>query len=383
MFRRAAALAIALCCASARAAVVVRLVHGGEWDVAGAAVRKTLSSAAFKSAARGRYTVEFSTESPVPGSSGAATLGLPAVFAADGSGRAFFAMENVPASATAEAIIAAVSEADAERKAQEARGFKTAERCGEALFAMEKYAGGPARVISENFRSDIFEELKRLDPADETGWQRRFTMGDGLAIVERATKFREDGDMAGGEAFLEKEIKGKPRRHLTREQQQALLMAQFALWREDEAKKNRMLNLLSRIAEAGEDTFWGTAALGWLNILGHPPLSVYWGWRKGDFAPPRFDVTVKFGVRRAFALEGDYAVEFDPDGSGALAVEEVVLMSGDREIASAKGPAPSFSLPRDKAGAATSMRVRGRAAADTSGRITVVRRILRPRKAAK
>lgn len=377
-------LAMASLCASAGAAGTVRLVHGGGWDTAGAAVRKTLGSSAFKSAAKGRYVAEFVEESPSPGQSGAgSSLRLPALFALDEKGRAFLVIEGVPHSMTADEIVAAVSEADAVRREQEAKGLKTADRCGEMLLAMERYANGPSRVVSAAFRSDVFEELKRLDPSDETGWQRHFTMGDGLSIVERATKFRTDGDMAGGAAFLEEEIKRKPRRHLTREQQQALLMAQFALWREDESKRPEMVKLLSRIAAAGEDTFWGTAALGWLNILGSPPLSVYWGWRKGDFAPPRFDTTVKYGVAKTFSLPGDYEVRFTPSGAGDVAVEGVSLAAGDAEVASAKKAPFVLSVSPEAAGRITSMRVRGRAGADTAGAIVVRRRVLRPRKDAR
>ena len=378
-------IAIAACVAAssaANAAAKVRLVYGRDWDRAGQAVKATMSSSAFKTAARGRYVAEFVDEAGSPDSMNLGSLKLPAIFVIDSKDRCFFVFENVPKTVTAEYLVKKIAAVDRKREEIEAKGTDTADRCGELLQSMERFVGGPSRVIKAGFYADVFEKLKKLDPGDESGWQRHFTMGDGIDIVAKATEFRENGDIQGGAKFIEAEKK-KPRRRLTREQQQALLMAQFALYRDDQSKRAENIKFLSRIAEAGEGTFWGTAALGWMNILGAPPLSVYWGWHRGDFAPPRFAATVRYGVANAFAQPGDYTIAFEPEGGGSVNVESVTLKAGDEEVATLKKPPFAFKVTRELAGRIGSMTVRGTTGTDGAGAIRVVRQVLRPRKTVK
>ncbi len=388
---------------AADAASTVRLVHGGDWDVAGRSVKRTLTGSKFKSESKGRYVVECVEENGDMQKENLGSWMLPAVFLISEKGNCYFVLDNVEAGASAERLAAIFNKADDVREAAEKKGFETADDCGAFLYRMERYVGGPRRIVSKGFYEDVFEKLKQLDPSDETGWQRHFTLGlehdrntkaDGLELVIKANAFREKKEFDAGAAFIEAEKK-KPRKHLTKEQIQGILMAQFALWRDDPSKKDELDALLAKVAAYDETTLWGTAALGWLNIRGKPPLSVYWGWHDGDFKG-RFSTRVKYGVDWAFPLAGRYLVKFKNKGGSPVKVDSITLYAGkgkgEEAILTLKDPEAAggeytfeCKIPRKHRGRIFSMLVKGEAPENgvSSGEISIERQVLRPRKESK
>lgn len=400
-----AGLGVALC-AWPSFGTTVRLVYGKNWQRAGRDVAKTLQSQAWKSLAKSAYQVELVDEEDRPDNS--KNLGsrkLPCIFVLDDRSRCYCVIDNVPYQASAEWIFRQVSRVTAKRAEIEKKyGTDTAEGCGQLMFAMERYVGGPKRVISKGFYDDIYAKLRQLDPEDKTGWLRHFTMpftdhegrartcsnSDGLEIVEEATWYRKNGKVYDGEKFVEEQRK-LPAKHLTLEQKQSLLMAKFALYAPDDMnrpwtseKKGEMTALLKRIAEAGEETLWGTAAVGWLAspAFGEPPLSTYWGWRKGDFPAGKFSTEVKYGVTHAFPLPGDYTIEFERTSGAQVTVESVTLYRGKEEVETLKPPF-EVKIDRAHAGKLTKMVVHGTSGGESEGRINIARKVLKPRKEAK
>ena len=393
---------------AADAASKVRLIYGEDWSPAGRAVKKTLLSSAFRTATQGRFSVELINEKYGEGEAreNLGSTKLPAIFVISERGNCYFAYENVPYDITAEKLAKYLDKADRIRQEAERQSLVSVDELGTFLQKMEKYVGGPRRVISKGFYDDIYAKLKKADPEDKEGWQRHFEMwymdggkrqscrhSDGLEIVERANAYREKNETSLGTAFINEEF-SKPRKHLTKEQTQSLLMAKFALYREDASRTEEMNKLLQKVAQAGETTFWGTCAMGWLNWRKVPLLSVYFGWRKGDFKGSRFATDVVYGVQYSFNKVGHYTIAFDKDGgsSGQLKIESIELKAGDEVVATLKTPAYElnrtsfeYDLKRENRGRITSITVKGQAddGAGTSGKILIKRQVLRPRKAAK
>jgi len=399
----------AFAAADAFAAAKVRLVYGESWSPAGRAVKATLAGGEFKSAAKGKYVVELVDEEG--GKQDALNIGtyrMPAIFLVSESGNCFFVFENVPQDVTAKYLLRYFDRANDIRLDYEKAGWNTADDCGEFLSKMERFVGGPRRVISQGFYDDVYAKLKKLDPDDKTGWQRHFTMAytghdgkvrecknsDGYEIVEEATWYRKEGHVSDGEAFLTKLQKELPTKRLTLEQKQSLLMARFALYREDPERRHEMVALLKRVAEANEDTLWGTAALGYLKIYNEPPLSTYWGWHQGDFKGPKLNATVKYGMKHSFRTPGKYTIRFcrDVNASDVPRIESVTLFAGDEEVAVLNKPKVEglvtsfdFDLKREWRGRLTTMVVKGTAGPEgnSNGDIEIKRVVLRPRKEGK
>ena len=394
------ACACALATGLATAASTVRLVYGEDWSRAGRAVKKTLTSAEFKSLAKGQYVVELVNEAGgKPAEANLGALKLPAICVISEGGNCFYVIENVPGDAPAKKILARIRQVDQIRTEAERAGFDSAEACGAFLSKMEKYVGGPRRIISKGFYEDVFNKLKKLDPNDETSWVRHFSLGeefdrhtkaDGLELVIKANEYREKKLMTDGQSFIDNEKK-KPRKHLTKEQQQGILMAQFALYRDDPSKTEELNRILQRVAEFDETTFWGTAALGWLNIRKAAPLSVYWGWHKGDFKGPKLAATVKYGVDCSFPKAGRYTLSFvrDDGCSDAPRIDSVSLYAGKELVVTLDKPKTvgnettfETDVRREHRGRINTLVVKGTAGAsgDSSGKIRIVRRVLKARK---
>ncbi len=387
-------------------ATTVRLVYGKNWQRAGRDVAKTLQSQAWKSLAKAAYKVELVDEEGHPDKSkNLGSVKLPCIFVLDDRNRCYCVIENVPYNASADWIFRQVNRVSEKRAEIEKKyGTETIDGCGQLMFAMERFVGGPKRVISKGFYNDIYEKLRRLDPEDKEGWLRHFTMpftdhegkkrvcsnSDGLEIVEEATWYRQQGKDFEGKKFID-EQKKLPTKHLTMEQKQSLLMAEFALYAPDDMNrpwshemKPKMIGLLKRIAEAGEDTLWGTAALGWLasGAIGEPALSTYWGWHKGDIPPGKFTIEIKYGVSHSFSKAGDYTIAFERTEGAALTIESISLYRGNEEVAKIKEPF-TYKLERANAGRLTKMVVRGTSGGDSTGKIVIERQVLKPRKEAK
>lgn len=359
----------------------IRLVYGKGWNAASEEVKKAMESAAFKTACKGKFTTEFvdwaEGAGNVEGNLG--SLKIPCIFVLDEKGRCFFVFENVPSNYPMDRMVKFINRIDAQRRAAESAGLDTPDKCGKFLEMMEKFVGGPKRIISPGFYSDVFDKLVQLDPGDKEGWQRHFQMGDGIDLVIKANEYRADKDMAGGEKFINAEL-AKPRKHLTKEQQQGLLMAKFALYRETPAKNEEMIKLLETVAKYDETTFWGTCALGWLNWRGKAPISTYWGWHKGDFSGT-FTKEIKYGVSYSFDKAGEYDISFEPT-EGSVNISQVALYCGEEEVAALKSKPFKFKLAREYAGKIDRMVVKGSTASDSAGNIVIRRQILRPRKKA-
>ena len=364
---------------AAVAASRIRLIYGKGWNRASEDVKKMMESPAFKTACKGKYVTEFVDWHDYKAPEGnLGSLKVPCIFVIDEKNHCYFVFENVPYNYSAEKLIKAISRVDEMRKKIEAGGINTPDQCGKLLMAMEKFVGGPKRVISQGFYADVFDKLVQLDPGDKEGWQRHFLLDDGIDLVIKANEYREKKDLAGGKAFIDAE-KAKPRQHLNRDQQQAVLMAEFALYREDPSRKEESINKLKTVAAVNENTFWGTCALGWLNWLGQPPLSTYWGWHHGDFKGPQLNATVTYGVSYSFRRPGDYEIRFEPK-EGNVNVTSVTLYAGNEEVASLKKTPFEFRVEREYAGRIDKMVVKGTAASDSEGDIIIHRRVLKPRK---
>ena len=328
------------------------------------------------------------------------TLRTPAIFAGDKEGELFLAWENVSADLPLQTILERIKGAHARQSDLKSRllgrvsshtGQDGAEKCGEFLAEMIPFLGDEARVCGEKAYSRVWNRLRKLDPKDKTGWQRRFTLGDGAQLVKQAAVFALEDKMAEGLGFLAAE-RAKPSEHLSVQQRQALDMAAFTLYRKDGTKREEALALLRKVCAEGYATPWGVAAMGWLASYGNPPLSVPYGWHPGDIRRGTFKMDVKIGVREAFPEAGRYEVSFTHVGFGSVRFDTLELFEDGESLLLAKNPVVSadgltttftFNFCPEYGDMATLLSVTGFADAGggtSSGSIRVSRAGLRARK---
>ena len=267
--------------------------YGSDWSASGRALHAVYRSEAFTRAVDDRYvmgTVDI-RDTPTPESQAAnawaapgdlASDRLPALFLTGKNGRGFLAWENIPIDTTAEAILAKIAQAEAIRDKAEAliaqaggkAGAEAAELLGQALETVEPQLGTVARLTGKKGYGAIFGRIKTLDPGDTTGWQRRFTMGSGVALIAEVNGMRERKLFDKGEAIIARE-EAKSDRHLTVNQRQALAMLPYALYRTEKEREKERIARLDRIAALDPTTLWGMAAVGFLYRHKAPEVAKY------------------------------------------------------------------------------------------------------------
>ncbi len=398
----------------------ITLVYNGAESPVGVKLREGLESAAFRNATSVRYLLGFVNLATVEAQDKCATLGLqrenayaqggalettrtPAIFVGDKDGELFLIWENVSGDLSLQTILKRIDTAHTRQKELKsnllARVFSrsdldSAEKCGEFLAAMVPYLGSEARVLDEKAYARIWERLRKIDARDKTGWQRRFTLGTGEDLVKQCTAFALKKEVSEGAAFIGAE-RAKPTEHLSHEQQQALDMAEFMLYRADETKKEEAVKLLQKVCALDSRTPWGVAAMAWLESYEKPELSIPYGWRPGDIKRGDFKMRVKAGVREAFPTAGRYAVTFTRSSFGGVRFNTLELFEGKNSLLLLQKPTISddglattftFDFYPEYGDMVSSFVVSGQAdvaGAASSGAISVSYDQIRPRKSAR
>lgn len=396
------------------------LVYGGDWSPAGKHLHSRLVSPTFQDATSARYLLGFVDLSKTPpkdpqelsewqkanayAKGGTLqTTQTPALFAGDREGELFLVWENVPEDIPLQTLLTrldAVATRQADFKSRLlSRAFSqsdlaSAALCGEFLESMIPFLGNEERVVDEIAYRRVWNRLCKLDPQDETGWQRRFTLGTGEDIVKAVAAFTARKEIAAGEEFLATE-RTKPSNHLSIEQRQALDMAEFLLCRDDESRRGKAIGLLQKICRLDYSTSWGAAALKSLEAYGKPALSIPYGWHPGDIHRGSFKMKVVVGVKEAFPAAGRYEVSFTSPSLDGVNIKSLELFEGfnslllaQKPIVSADGLTTTFAFDfyPEYGDMVTSFVVSGLADAAgsaSSGTIHVSHTPIRPRKSAK
>ncbi len=205
---------------------------------------------------------------------------FPAITCLTPAPRRFFAqLENIPFDISSSNLAARIAAA-AKAKDYAERLFAAARRNGNSAKSTEAYGRAFALLseqAGEQYEKRLFEgglawkgewdALSKLDSDGRVGWKRRFTAGTGIGWIEKATKFRTDGDFEGGKKFIESLRTFRPE-PLTIMQRQAIEIAEYALWRMDETHAESNKEILRRALALGRDTVWGQCALGYLLLSG-------------------------------------------------------------------------------------------------------------------
>ena len=265
---------------------------GSDWCESGNDVRKVFESSAFRSSFRMNYdfAVYDDMEEPTPkvvaankelAKSRVETRRFPAITCLAPKSRHFFAqLENIPADIEPKALAAQVTAAIKAKEEAEALFKKGSVMRSNSALAASWYGRG-FEILTEQVgefnkpllrKGDLayakeWEMLTKLDAGGRFGWVRRFEMGYGFDLVEKATKFRTDGAFAKGAEYIAS-LRKIPTNHLAVVQRQCFDMAEYALWRKTDEKAESNKALLRHALSLGRDTVWGQCAMGYLILDG-------------------------------------------------------------------------------------------------------------------
>ena len=272
----------------------ILILHcGSDWSVSGEDVRKVFTSAEFRRAVGKNFVLAVFDDMDNPSeevkkANDALSPVLvesrryPAITCITPRPHRFFAqLENIPRSVTAEKLALVVNRASGAKDSAEALFRKAAgDEKSDPERAVDAYGKGfdlLVRQAGEFTAASVYKgslayekewnRLLDIDKDDRHGWRLRFTMGDGVDLVEKATKYREKGEIASGEEFLAK-LKALPQEHLFNTQKQIVKMAEYAFYRGDSSREAENVKLLEEALAIDRDTIWGQCAMGYLILSG-------------------------------------------------------------------------------------------------------------------
>ena len=301
--------------ASAQQAV---LYAGSDWCDAASGLQKVWESAGFKSeagvslatvdapervtdAVKATWERQKSIRMDVVGR-------IPAFAWFDATGSCVLLREGLPAAEgeEARALLRDCLAAGREREAQVAAllAKNDAGSTGEALRLVASELGVRG---SQTFFKRGWEQLKRLDPSDETGWNFALTFDPSADACCKVQDFVKNKDAAGAEAYIAG-LESKCQAHLDANQRQGLLMLRYIVHQDDRAKDAEMEALLQTVLAMGGDTHFGLAAQGLLCLRGKGPVAIPYGWRDRHVRKGKQTWKVAVGVPRVLRRPGRYAL---------------------------------------------------------------------------
>jgi tetratricopeptide (TPR) repeat protein len=327
-------------------------VNGSDWSTAARAYKKSVMQSAMVDQALGKEFLWLEIDRPdqATGEQKAAAQknkgfevvihSYPGVVLLDAEGRCYGKLEAPQGGV--DGLLAAVKQARAAKArrdaaldlAAKASGLERAKHLGAALDLM-------GELTMQNGRHShraLLDELKKLDPQDAVGTQRRFTFNpDHLAESQlwplvREKKFEE------ALALVDKELKD-PRNNLWLRQH--LLGLRFYVLQSQE-RLDEALKVLQQIVQLDPKTDMATLARNYSDNITQPVTLSEAKWKPEHlrfyFADWRLDVS---GVIRE---KGTYEIEFKREDGDNISVRDVALMVGSKELVTVALPANASKL---------------------------------------
>lgn len=255
----------------------------------------------------------------------------PGVVLLDPEGRCYLKLEAPQGGV--DGLVAAVRQARslkdkrdaALERAAKATGLERAKLLGAALEGM----GDCALQNGRHSHRALLDEIKKLDPQDAAGTQRRLTFNPDALAERELWPLIGEKKYDAALALVDKELKD-PRNNVWIRQH--LLGLRFYVFQAQE-KLDDAVKTLKQIIQADADTDMATLARGYIENLTQPVVLAGPQWKpehlRAYFADWRLDVSAL--VRE----KGAYEVEFKRADGENITVRDVALVAGTRELAKA------------------------------------------------
>ena len=184
----------------------------------------------------------------------------------------------------------------------------------------------------ENFKY-IFDELKKCDPEDQQGWQRRFFF-NGNHHAGKVRGFAGEEQWTEGATYIDELLQDQRNDKLTTEQLQQLHLLRFMLYRKREGFEKPCLAALEKTYQLDPDSHWGAAALGWQCMRGAGPVTLTYGWNSSHLSQQNFVWDLHAGTQNNFPFAGRFELKMRHNqGADALTIKKVTLLSANSVLA--------------------------------------------------
>lgn len=327
-------------------------VNGSDWSYAARACKKSVIQSAMLEQALGKEflwleidhpdqaTAEQKTAAKKNKGFEVAIRNYPGVVLLDAEGRCYLALEAPQGGV--DGLVAAVKQARAVKARRDAALALAAKAAGpergKHLAAALESLGELALKYGRHSHRALLDELKKADPQDVAGTQRRLSFNPDELAERELWPLVEKKKYAEALARVDKELKDSRNNVWLR---QHLLGLRFYVLQSQE-RLDEAVKVLQQIIQVDAKTDMATLASNYIDNITKPVALSEPKWKPEHlrfyYADWRLDVS---GVIRE---KGTYEIEFKRTDGENIAVRDVVLMVGNKEVAKAALPANATKL---------------------------------------
>lgn len=191
----------------------------------------------------------------------------PGVAVFDAEGRCVLLRQGLAWDTSKEDLIAVVREGEARaEQVHQLLAQETVEGAAAAIQLLQPEFD-LRRSRQENVLKVAWDQLKRLDPKDESGVVAALNFNP-LETIYQVHTFAEKKDYAAGEAYIAQLLSPVAQARLTVNQRQGLRLHTYVLYRNVEERREQNIALLREVVEMDPTTHFGQGALGRLKHIG-------------------------------------------------------------------------------------------------------------------
>jgi len=327
-------------------------VNGSDWSYAARAYKKSAIQSAMLEQALGKDFLWLEIDHPDQATAEqkaaakknrnfeVAIRNYPGVVLLDAEGRCYLALDAPQGGV--DWLIAAVRQARAVKARRDAAlalaAKATGPERGKHLAAALESLGEIALKHGRHSHRALLDDLKKADPQDVAGTQRRLTFNPDELAERELWPLVEKKKYAEALALVDKELKDPRNSVLLR---QHLLGLRFYVLQSQE-KLDEALKVLQQIIQVDAKTDMATLARNYIDNITKPVTLSEPKWKPEHlrfyYADWRLDVS------GAIHDKGIYEVEFKRTDGENITVRDVVLMVGNKELAKAALPANASKL---------------------------------------
>jgi hypothetical protein len=213
------------------------------------------------------------------------------------------------------------------QKAENSSGYRKALLLGKGL----ELTGGPGGRNGA-YRKE-FDELKKADPDDKTGYIRKYEFPLG-AINKAIEEERKTNGEEAALAMVDSEVKNPKNKLVSSSHIQDLLLTKFNIYRNWKGHEEERYKVLSEIAKLDPDTHQGIGAQGYLMYRGKSPeISLYHDWFPNHIKNHSGVWTIRYGMPKAFPHPGLYRISLTGrGGKNSLKIKSLTLVVGSKRV---------------------------------------------------
>lgn len=181
-----------------------------------------------------------------------------------------------------------------------------------------------------------FEEMKKSDPEDKSGYQRFFRL-EYYNLAGPILGPAKNKEFETAETLLNKELNHPHNDLLSDDQRQSIYQVGAVMYRLWPEKSEKQWEMLEKGIKINSETHTGNGMRGYCSMHGRGEIGIPYGWFPKDCKEGTVDWKITMGVRRFFSHAGKY--EFSVNyvkGTHGFRIDSVALIIRGKTVSESK-----------------------------------------------